>query len=222
MEPIASKVNYWEDAIYLCSVDIEQKKKLKLGNIELYIPTEYNRNHRTSHPNYGIIEAIGGDAEFKVGDGLLVTHFTFEGEDRKKKVFYKEGVKEYYRAINFDVMFGVVDGELIPRKYNLLCEAVEGKFVDTMLTLSTNYEGKRRDLVRVLKTWKGCELYKEGDLLLIETNGDYGFEWEGKEYIKVDHYFGDVLAIVPSEKWYKEEVNLHHNDHYTMINPMDR
>lgn len=227
MKPIAKKTNYWDSASYLLSTDIDQKKKKVLKgiggeDIELYITTNKNRNYRISRANRGTIEAFDGKADFKVGQDVLCTHFTFEDEAGIKKTFYKKDGKDYYEANNFEVMFGIDGDELIPREGVLLCESVEDKFLNTTLLVTSEYEGSRRDLVKVVKTWDGCDLYKDGDYILIEKNADYLFDWNGREYIKVDHYFDDVLMIVNSTEWRKTEVHTHSNDHYTAINPMDR
>lgn len=227
MKPLANHLSFWDDAVYICTTDIEQKKKKTItgydGNpLEIYIGADANMNHREAHPNVGVIEYASEGAEFKVGDGVVVKHFTFEDQDRNKKVLYEEGGKEYYKVNNFDLMFAIVDGELIPRKNTLLCEPVYDKFLETELQLTTEYEGSRRDLVKVLKTWNGCDLLSQGDYIIIEKNADYIFEYEGKEYISVDHEFGDVLMKVPNTEWRKKEVHTHSKDHHTSINPMDK
>jgi hypothetical protein len=212
------KKHFWSKAVYLCSVDLEQKKKhvVKGDNGQefvLFLPMEQVANHRISHPNYGVIEHVEGETEFNVGDGLIVRHFTFEDETITPNIFMNHKGEDLYKANNLDVMFGVVDGELIPREGVLLCEGIEGKFLNTTLELTGEVVGKRRDIARVLKTWRGCDIYKEGDIILLAKGGDYLFEWEGKEYTKVDHYFNDVIAVVPSEDWYTEELRTHAKDH---------
>lgn len=226
MQVLNSKSSFWDEDIYICTTDIDQKKKKIIKgeggkDLELYIGSDKNRNNRVSHPNYGTIVTTSKDAEFKKGDGVLVTHFTFENEAREKNVLFKQDGTEYFKVDNFQLMFGVVDGELIPRKYKLLCEPVYDKFFETSLLLTSEYEGGRRDIVKVVRTWKGCDIYKEGEYLLIEKNGDYYFDWEDKEYISVDHYFGDVLMKVPNTGWRKKEVHTHSRDHHTLVNPMD-
>lgn len=224
MRLIKPKSNdYWGKATYLCSVDLEQKKKhsFKGDNgqtFTLFLPMDEVANHRVSHPNYGVIEHVSGDNEFEVGDGLLVRHFSFENEDRTPNIFMNHEGTDLYKVNNFDVMFGVRNGELLPRKGVLLCEGIEGKFVDTELHLTGELTGKRRDIARVLQVWDGCEDYKVGDIVLLAKGGDYLFEWEGKEYTKVDHYFNDVIAIVPSEDWYTEELRTHSKDHNEVRN----
>ncbi len=225
--PIANKESFWEEAVYICTVDMEQKKKKTITGadgkpLELYIGADSNMNHRISHPNIGKIVSASEGAEFKVGDGVLVTHFTFETQERTKKVFYTKDGVDYYRVNNFEILFGIVDGELIPRKNNILCEPVYDKFLDTKLILTEEYEGSRRDLVRVIRGWNDCELFKEGDYLIIEKNADYIFDYNGKEYISVDYEFDDVLMKVPTTDWRKTEVHTHSNDHHTAINPMDK
>lgn len=227
MRPLAHNKNYWDSAAYLLSTDIDQKKKkiLKGENgedIEILIQTNKNYNFRISKANRGIIEAVDGDVDFKVGQEVLVTHFTFEDMDGRKKVAYEKDGKEYYQANNFEIMFGIEGDKLIPRKGVLLCEPVYDKFLETTLHLTEEYEGSRRDLVKVLKPWNNCETYKEGDYLIIEKNADYIFEWNGKEFIKVDDRFGDVLMKVDCTDWRKKEIHTHSNDHHTSLNLSER
>ena len=219
MKILKSKNNsFWDKSSYLCSVDLEHKKKhyFKGDNGEtfmLFLPMEEVANHRIAQANYGIIEYASLNSQFKVGDGLLVRHFTFENEDRKPNITCNYKNTDLFKVNNIDVMFGVVDGELIPREGVLLCEGIEGKFLDTELELYGDFIGKRRDVARVIKVWDGCEEFKVGDIVFLAKGGDYLFEWKGVEYTKVDYYFNDVIAIVPSEEWYSQELRLHAKDH---------
>lgn len=193
------KKDYYDRDTYLCSVDLEQKKEHKFKGADgkefkLYIAIEKQENHRISHPNYGTVEIASDGSQFKVGDTVIVNHFCFEDVDRKAKTYLNDGEKDLYKVGNLDLMFGVVDGEIICREGVLLCEAVEGKFIDTQLTLTADYEGKRRDIAKILKVWDGCEDFKVGEYALLAKGGDYTFTHEGKDYIKVDTYFDDCIA----------------------------
>lgn len=215
--------DYWNKATYLCSVDLEQKKNHTFkgdngATFTLFLPMDDVSNHRVARPNYGTIEHVSGESEFNVGDGLIVRHFSFENEDRTPNIFMNHNGLDLYKVNNFDVMFGVRGDELIPRKGVLLCEGISGNLFNTTLELAGELTGKRRDLAKVLKTWEGCTEFKEGDIILLAKGGDYLFQWEGKEYTKVDHYFNDVIAIVPSEDWYTEELRTHSKDHNQIRN----
>lgn len=213
------KDEYYYKDTYLCKVDMDQKRthKFKGENGEefkLFIPIERVLNHRLAHPNYGVIATATEGCQFKPGTELIVRHFTFEDEGRRPLIFYtdEQGV-DYYKAQNFDVMFGIVDGELVCREGVLLCEGVEGKLVDTELEVLREHEGRRRDIAKVLKVWEGCTEYQVGDYVLLERGADYAFTHEGVEYLKVDHYFNDVLAVVDSPEWRIQETRLHVTDH---------
>ena len=137
----------------------------------LFLPMEEVANHRIAQANYGIIEYASPNSQFKVGDGLLVRHFTFENEDRKPNITCNYKNTDLFKVNNIDVMFGVVDGELIPREGVLLCEGIEGKFLDTELELYGDFIGKRRDVARVIKVWDGCEEFKVGDIVFLAKGG---------------------------------------------------
>lgn len=225
MKPIARASSYYDEAVYICTCDMEQKKTKAIqtenGVVKLYTGLEKNRNHRVAHPNVGVITSVGGNSEFSIGEEIIATHFTFEDVRGINQSFYTEDGVDYFRVENFNVIAGVADGQLTPRKYNLICEATDSKMLETDLHLAGEQDDNRRDVLKITHVWNDCEDYRVGDMVLIEKNGDYYFEYQGKQYIKVDTYFDDVLMKVPNDKWRKEEVHTHNNDHYKMINPMD-
>lgn len=222
MKPIVNPTKYYEEAVYICSCDMEQKKNKEIKTdggdvIKLYTGLEKNRNHRISHPNVGIIKNCYGETEFKEGDEIITTHFAFEEDSGKSKSFYNANDVDYFKITNFDLIAGFTNGKLTPRKYNLLCKPLESKMVETELSLTGEKDDRRRDVVRVTHIWNGCEDYEVGDLVMIEKNGDYYFEYKGEEYIKVDTHFDDVVMKVDSEDWRKDEIHTHSNDHYRVI-----
>lgn len=225
MKPIARGSDFYDEAVYICTCDMEQKKTKAIqtehGVVKLYTGLEKNRNHRVAHPNVGVITSVGGNSEFKVGEEIIATHFTFEDVRGENQKFYTKDGVDYFTMNNFNVIAGVLDGKIIPRKYNLLCEPVDSKMWDTTVELAGDQADERRDVLRITHVWHDCRDYKVGELVLIEKNGDYYFDYQGKSYIKVDTYFDDVLMKVPNDGWRKEEVHTHGNDHYKMINPMD-
>ena len=207
------KKSYYTKDMYFCTCDLNQKDKYKLAgtDIEIIIRNDLKLDHREAHPNVGVIVSANDSAQFKVGQQVLCKHFTFQTHDRQSKHFTKEGSELIYKVTNLDIMFGIDGEELIPREGVLLCEGIEGKFTDTVIELGTEYEGRRRDIVRVLKVWEGCTEYKVGDLLMVKNGGDYPFEFRGKKFIKVDHYFDDVYAITDTTDTYDVEIRKHTN-----------
>lgn len=194
---------------YLCTIDAEQKEKHKVEgtDIELFIDADKGLNNRTKNPNIGTITHVAGNAKFKVGERLLTKHFCFKDSNRRLKIFHQEDGVDYYRVTNHDIMFGIVNDELVPREGVLLCDKVFPK--DTSIVGMKDIIGSRRDMVVVKKVWEGCTHIKEGDLVLIASGGDYLFDWNGEELIKVDTYMNDALAIVPSEDWEISEIRRH-------------
>lgn len=197
---------------YYLTTDVEQKNTVNLHGVKIYTGADIASNHRESHPNIGTVVKTSevGDEQFSVGDVVLVDHFKFTDLHRKKEVFHvlEEGV-ELYRALIGEIFFKIKDDGLECREGVLLCENVIGKFVESSLHLSEELDGKRRDIAKVTQVWEGCEKYKIGDYVLLNKGGDYRFEFNKKEYIKVDTYFDDDLAIVEDEHWIFEDIRKH-------------
>lgn len=210
--------NYLYKDSYICSTDIEQKRSHNFTGDDgqkysFYIPKGVIKNHRLAHPNYGRIVYSPEDAQFPVGTDIIVRHFTFENTSFEKQVLFEEDGEEYYKVTNFDLLFGIINDELIPREGVLLCEHVEGKLVNTSLQVTADLEGNRRDIAKVIKTWEGCTEYTVGDYVLLAKGGDYEFTFNEKPYLKVDHYLNDVIAVVDSPEWRVDEIRKHANDH---------
>lgn len=210
---------------YLCTVDREHRHthEFKGDNGEtftLFLPKDKSNDHREKHPNIGKVESKTNGAQFEVGDELLCKHFTFEQEDNTPKVFYEEDGVEYYRVFNRDVMFAIRGEELIPREGILLCEPIKDKLYESTLELAPVDVDYRRDVVKVLKVWDGCEEYKPGDFIMLAKGGDYPFTHKGKEYVKVDHYFGDVIAIVGDSNHRIKEIRRRVRDHSKQHTPV--
>lgn len=215
ISPLKQKDKFYCES-YVLTCDLSQKDtyKLKGTDIELQMNRKYNPDHRLTHPTIGTIVASSEDSQFKVGDKVMCKHFTFENDRFETKEFYTDeaGVK-YFKASRFDIMFGIDGDNLIPRKGILLCEDVTGKFANTSIELSSVFEGKRRDIAKVLKVWEGCTEYKVGDYVMLKFGADYRFEFGGKTYVKVDHLFNDVYAITDSSETYDSVIHKH-ADHY--------
>lgn len=211
------KDEYFIAGCYIMTCDLEQKESKQIetvdGELTLYTPQKYNNNHRTAHPNIGTVVQVIGDCQFKNGDQLMCTHFTFEKEDKTTNHFYEEDGIKYYKVYNQDVMFKVENEGLVPREGIVLSEPIYDKLISTFLDVSGAMEDYRRDVVRVLKVWLGCDQYKTGDLLFLEKGGDYHFTFGGKDYVKSDHYFDDIMAVIDSTDWRAEELLIHQKNH---------
>lgn len=216
---ITNKPNsdYYERDSYICTVDLEQKNKRNVGGVELTILNHLTNNHRGTHPNIGEIVESSENSQFKKGQKVLCKHFAFTDQCREPKDFFEDvyGTR-FYHINNFDVMFGIDGDKLVPREGVLLCEYIEDKFVETPFYVTGDNEGKRRDVVKVVQTWRDCSEYQTGDYIFVAYGGDYEFEFNGKSYVKVDHYFNDVIAKVPSPEWRDKFIRKHikHNVSY--------
>ncbi len=229
MQPIQpSNQPYYFKDVYHVVCDQEQKNKhtFKAGkgfNAEqqmfygetgveeytLFIVSSEVKNHRLAHPNFGIITSATPNSQFKIGDGLLTNHFTFQDESFKPKIYFTKGETDYYKVINLDIIAGVVEGKLTPREGVMFCEPIIGDLIETSLFAGSEYHGKRRDIARVTEVWEGCTDYKAGDIIVLNKGADYYFDWEGKEYMKVDTYFDDVLGLSETEDIRILEERLH-------------
>ena len=218
IRPTVDKDIYELSGVYLCECDLEQKEHKQIetvnGEVTLYTPQKYNNNHRTAHPNIGKIVAVYGNTQFKVGQEIICKHFTFQTEEKEPKPsFIKDGVM-YFKVYNQDVMYGIEDdGQLTCREGIVLCEPIEDKLINTFLEVSAEYVDYRRDVVKVIKTWKGDKEFKKGDYLFLEKGGDYHFNFNGTDYVKCDHYFDDIMAIMDSPDYKSVEVLTHAKNH---------
>ena len=198
------KKNKYDAGAYLVKIDVYQKERHEFKREDgttgiLYIDRSSTNDHRERHQNVAEVISYSGEVDFKdPGTKLICNHFSFaDHTDELHPIFKDERGDLYFKVFNDKVYFGVVSGEIIPRKGNLLCEPVKEKLYDTFLELPDTLVENRRDLVKIIKTWAGCTEYKEGDYALIIKNADYPFMWEGKEYIKVDTVLSEVLLTVP-------------------------
>ena len=119
----------------------------------------------------------------------------------------------YFKVYNHEVMFGIEeDGELTPREGIILCEPIVGKLIDTFLEVSAEFIDYRRDVAKIIKSWDE-EMYPIDKFVLLEKGGDYYFEYNGKQLIKSDHYFDDIMAVMDEPNWRNKEVLTHKKNH---------
>lgn len=212
---IHAKNDVLHNTAYLVkAVDKEEKEKhIFTGedgiNHVLYIPTESINNQISAYPTTAeVVESFGEDPTFKAGDIVIVEQNVMRTPERgfrEWNVFYEdEEHGELYRSFGIDTFVRInPDKSLTPRKGILICETTYRDNYSTTLDieLPDSAKTKRRDLVRVTTVWDGCDEYKTGDYLLIERSADWRFSLDGKEHIKVDTFFNDVIAVVDSESW---------------------
>lgn len=218
--PKGERVWDTKSAIYLVTIDEDQKKKHYFktedgGTGMLHIPTEFVLNNLYKHPNVATVVEGFGDTTFKKGDEIVCHHYTFAFSDTTLKVFWtdpKTGI-DYYRVREHEIYFSIKNERLVPREGILLCEALKDKVYETFLTLPDSLIDERRDVVRVLDTWEGCTQYKKGDYVIVEEGGDYPFEMFGREFIKVDAFRDDAMAVVDTKDVRKKNWKRRVRDH---------
>lgn len=202
---------------YVCTVDREHRHSHEFKgddgkDYKLFLPKYLSNNHREKHPNIGTIVSATRGAQFPIGTRIYVNHFTFEDERGEPNIFFEQDGVEYYKVEPRQVMCSIGHhGELIPRKGVVLCEAVVGNPYDTVLDLAGE---PRRDVAKVVKVWDGGEdVVKPGEYILLARGGDYVFDHDNKEYLKVDHYNEDFIAVIEKPNWYKKKVERRIRDH---------
>ena len=203
---------------YICTVDREHRFKHEFEGdngetYKLFLPTWLSADHRRAHPNIGTVQYASEGAQFKPGQMLFVRHFTFEDHEGNPLHFHVEDGVEYYRVHNWEVMAAIDGDKLIPREGILLCSAIREKLYDTFLELPPELDDYRRDIARVEQVWDGCTEYKEGDYVILAKGGDYPFDFNKREYLKVDTYSNDVIAKVDSTEWRLGDVKKRIRDH---------
>lgn len=197
---------------YLCVIDKEQKEKHYFTKDDgstgmLYIDRRYTNNHTERHQNIAKVVDTVGEVDFEIGTELICYHYSFSDHtDELHPIWIDENDEMYFRVLNEDVYFGIVNGEIVPRKGNLLCEPVVDKLYETKLHLAESLVDERRDLVKILKVWEGCTEYKEGDYIVIVDYADYPFTWNGKKYLKVDAARNEVMIVSPTPNIRKGKV----------------
>lgn len=207
-----NKKSHFHKDVYVMTCDMEHhlRHKIKGTDIELVLNQVGNLDHRQTHPTIGKVISSNEGSQFKVDTEVICNHYTFENHMKESEHFYTDiNGDRYFKVSNFNVMFGIIDGELVPREGVLLCEAVDGKFTNTLLEMTTDNEGRRRDIAKVIMIWEGCTEYKVGDYVMLKYGADYPFTFKGKNYIKVDHYFNDIYAISDTAESYDSVIKKH-------------
>lgn len=210
-----------EEAYYLCEVLEDEKETYKIDNtdIVLDISQKYNNNFREALPSFAIIrEVFGKDPDFEVGDYVVCNHFAFVGQDRIAKPFKKdENGVELYRVSNKQIKTSLLleGGIKTPRTGVIVGLPIKDKLLKTEhIILTSNDIDYRRDITKVIKAWKGCDLdVKEGEYLILDEGGDYIFTWNKKDYIAVDLEMEGAVAIVDDVNWKNYEAKRHLKDH---------
>lgn len=205
-----TKVNTFETKdVYVMTCDLDQRRKKKLGDVEITMLLEYENDHRLKHPNIGEVHCSSEGSEFSKGQKVICKHFTFENGSHKSNEFVTFRGTKYFLVNNFNVIAGITETGLVPRRGILLCEPVYGNFLKTDFKLTGEVEGRRRDIAKVISVGQGISDVKTGDYVMLTVGGDYQFEWNGKTYIKVDTHYGDTYATTDTDDTYDSVLQKH-------------
>lgn len=210
--------DYYEQDLYIAECyDEHTFDKVDVGGVKIQLAVKYQKNGLHKNPVRAMIVKAMLESQFNKGDELICKYSTFiDPTYHTKNVELTVDGKELYLIKNRDIICKVEEGgNIIPRKGMLICEPVEGNLIDTTLFLNRELQGRRRDLVKVVKAFEGSKA-KEGEYLITMLGGDYEFYNEGKLYIAVDEYYEDYFAIVQDSKWFdatrvRIEMDLHNS-----------
>lgn len=205
--------------VYVAKLHSDHKEKVEINTfsgekVELLTTQKFNNNYREALPQLATI--IEGEGEFKAGDKVLTYHFAFVNQDRVAFPFKTVDEEDVYQLDELQILCKInEDGSFEPRSQVVICEPLKEELFETTLELSDHNIDFRRDLVKVLKTWKGCELDidEEKDYLILDEGGDYLFKHNKKDYVAVDLYWDSAIAIVNNRGWRDKEVKRHMKDH---------
>lgn len=217
----AKKDKLYNSAYLLRALDRSEKEKHVFQGEDgkeftLYIPTESINNQTVAYPTTGVVvAAYGENPSFKEGDVVVVEQNVIRTPERKFRewnVFWTtEDGEDLFKSFAIDTFCKInEDGTLTPREGVLICKNVYRENYSTALDLQLpdSAKSKRRDLVQVHTTWDSDECnYKVGDYLLIHRAADWRFKLKNEEYIVIDHYFEDVIAVVDSPDWSQPKID---------------
>lgn len=211
MKPLKKQVEFKQvnSGYHIMTCDLDQKKTKKIGDVTLFMLPERESDHRVAHPDIGTV--IQSD-KFPKGTKVMTSHFSFtDGEHKSQQFGTDDSGNPLFLVEDLMTYFIIDDNEEhpIPVEGVLLCEAIEGKFVDTFLELDVEHSGKRRDVVKVIAPWEGCTEFKKGDYIYLNIGGDYQFQYNGKDYIRVDYRRNRVLMRLNSPEWRDVNVRKH-------------
>lgn len=213
--------DYYESEVYLVEcIDEETYDEVSLTDeVSIKIDKRFSKNNLHKFPVRGRIIKSSPNAQFKEGEEIITKFWAFrKSEDGSDKEHTIIKGKKYYILKPLDIICSInKKGELRPRHGIIICKPVVGDLIHSSLHLSTNMQGRRRDIVEVINPCQTTRV-KVGDFLLTQFGGDYEF-YVGKDlFLSVDERFDDYFAIVDSTDWYDSSEVRREMDYTKQIN----
>lgn len=184
---------------YLLSM-IDHKAEYQLNDdITLQIDKTFENNLRERNPQLGIVEALPDDNFYnlKIGDTVVVHHFTFYGDIGANKSFQLqdhitcEG-KKLFRVYEWGIFCTYNNGKIQPVDNFILCNTVdEDKSQSGIILESKPHKNK------AIVTYGDNDL-KAGDTVLVLDNALYSITLDKHEYFKVKK--DEVVAILKGDE----------------------
>src|SRR5690625_642426 len=203
-------------------VDLEQNEEREIqtekgGVVTIYTPQKYNNNFRTAHPKVATIVSIHGENidNFKVGQTIVCNHFSFIDDKRQDKTVGQdsESGDDLYVVSRRKVIAKEENGELEPTVGHLLCKPIKDKVYDTFLEVEEDYI---RDVCKRYKEYKGFEKdtgIKDFEYVILNTFGDYLFEYKGEDYISVNMNLNSFVGVSDKITRRTDKLIRHFNNH---------
>lgn len=182
----------------LIKPDLNHKKRQMVGDVELQIENQFEKNLRLAHPQIGVAVAVpkgelswkDGNKKFEcnieVGDTLFIDHFCFYTHSYKKQDHIVHDGDELYRAHFEDVFFIDRDGEIIMCSDYVLCEeVVENNFESSFLVVPETSKKVLKNKYKVLHLPNIDTDVKVGDIVVNDRRFlSYPLTYKGKNYFR--------------------------------------
>lgn len=189
---------------YLVKIDKGQKETLEFGSLNLYTPKAFDRNFRTKNVNECTVVKAYGDADFKEGDVLRVSHWMFQDAEGKwlpPLIKYKgDDLYKLDDTVQFvkTIYWGYRGGQRVLSEGVFITEYLEYPRHDELILINS-FTGRRRDVMRIAEIPEKEKDFKVGDYVLISNAADYEIDDSNGKFARV---FKDrIWAVLGDDKW---------------------
>jgi hypothetical protein len=174
-------------------VDLEQKKKFKIGDAEIFTGRGYNENFRERNPV--VAEIVDGFGDLQPGK-LIICHYNHFDDTSLYQLY-----DNLFAIPNDEMILAIIqeDGSLSSVNDNIICERID-RF--TAFPLPPELKKQYHDRGIVSHTGYGFE---KGDLVFFYPFSDYEicFTWNNLErrYVKVEK--SEIVGVLHKKHYVK-------------------
>jgi co-chaperonin GroES (HSP10) len=178
--------------------DLEERNTVLLGDMKLYLASEYRQDLRERNPGTAIITILDKENKLnlKVGDEVIVHYLTFYDHSYN----LKSGVKiegEQMWPITFDDVFAVIrDGELCPVGEFVFGDVVKKKTLQSSFLIIPDGVGEEivENKAIVTKTSSINKLgLNVGDEVILVKYANYELKHEGQSCLRFRE--SEIIAL---------------------------